>query len=179
MTILYGNKDKLTNLEIVPVLKGCMVKLRELSEHPLSILDLKEDLFGQTLCPADDEVLAKLQTRPDEAEMKDHEIVLEKLLVGSVRVLERQLQSYLSGELSSSTADMLRITKSAPLHNIYSEQVLGMTDHQYHRAPNATMGFIDGKVRAAKNKTLAWLNTKSPEEQDRLISFSVNPLQPK
>ena len=49
-----------------------------------------------------------------------------------------------------------------------------MTDHQYHRAPNATMGFIDNKIKAAKNKTLAsLLKTKSKDEQDRLISFSV------
>ena len=99
--------------------------------------------------------------------------MLQKLLQGSVSVLERQLQSYLTGELSNPTPEMIEITKAAPLHNIFSDQVLAMTDHRYHRAPNATMGFIDSKVKAAKNKTLAWLKTKSNEEQDRLISFSV------
>ena len=90
-----------------------------------------------------------------------------------MKVLERQLKPYLTGKLSSPTSEMLQLAKSAPVHNIYSEQVLGMSDHQYHRAPNATMGIIDGKVKATKNRTLTWLCSKQPEEQERLVAFAV------
>ena len=40
--------------------------------------------------------------------------------------------------------------------------------------PNATIGFIEGKVKASKNKTLAWLDSKDHDEQERLVSYAVN-----
>ena len=171
MTVLYGNKSKSANLGMVPVLKKCVNQLKVVLENPMSMLDMREDMFGQALHPADDEILADLQ-RPSDPP-KELELILTKLLEGSVKVLERQLKPYLTGELSSPTSEMLQLAKSAPVHNIFSEQVLGMTDHQYHRAPNATMGFIDGKVKAAKNRTLTWLSSKEEEEQERLVAFAV------
>ena len=92
---------------------------------------------------------------------------------GVVTVLERQLAEYLTGDLSTPTPVMLEQTKSAPIHNIYSERILGMTDHQFHRAPNATTGFIDAKVKAAQNKTLQWLSSKECNTQEHLIKFSI------
>ena len=177
MTIMYGNKDKMSNLEAVPHLKKCVDTVRYFKEHPESVLGttLTEDMFGQRLCYDEDPILTELmQQITDEAQSKVFNDILKQLLEGIVTVLERQLQPYLVGELSAPTDDMIQKTKSAPVHNIVSERVLGMTDHQYHRAPNATMGFIDGKVRSAKNKTLDWLNSKSSEEQERIITFSIN-----
>ena len=69
---------------------------------------------------------------------------------------------------------MLEATKSAPVHNIASERILGLTDSQWRRAPNATIGFIDGKVKGKKNKVLAWLKEKPLEVQDRLISYVIS-----
>ena len=59
------------------------------------------------------------------------------------------------------------------IHNIFSEETLGLTDHQFSRAPNASIGFIDGKVKARKNHTLSWLDLKPLEEQQHIISFAI------
>ena len=56
---------------------------------------------------------------------------------------------------------------------MFSEQTLGLADHQIRRAHNAKIGFIDGKVKATKNKTMSWLSTKSSAEQSKIISFST------
>ena len=55
----------------------------------------------------------------------------------------------------------------------YYKQTLGLADHQLRRAPNAKIGFIDGKVKAMKNKTMSWLSTKVSTEQSKIISFSI------
>ena len=68
---------------------------------------------------------------------------------------------------------MLKQGKSAPVHNIMSERILGMTDHQTQRAANAKMGFIEGKVKASTNKTLQWLDCKDYGEQDSIVSFAL------
>ena len=83
------------------------------------------------------------------------------------------MNDYLTGDLSIPTEHMLKQAKSAPVHNIMSERILGMTDHQTHRAANATVGFIEGKVKASTNKTLQWLDCKEYSEQDRIILFAV------
>ena len=53
--VLYGNKSKYANLGMVPVLKKCVNQLNVIQENPVSILDMREDMFGQALHPADDE----------------------------------------------------------------------------------------------------------------------------
>ena len=80
--------------------------------------------------------------------------VFEKQIKVIVQVLEKQLAPYLFGYLSNPTPDQLAQTKSAPVHNIIAEQILGLTDHQHRIARNAINGFIDGKVKSRKNKTL-------------------------
>ena len=141
MVVLYGNSDNRSNLEVVPVLKSVVL----IQEKPLVVLDAKSDVFGRAIRSDEDEVLASLQGPVDPSHLKELENVVFLLVKGTLIVLERQLQPYLTGELSDPSEEMIQRSKSAPIHNIFSEQVLGMTDHQYHRALNATMDFIDGK----------------------------------
>ena len=65
MSVMYGNKDRLSNLEAVTILKRCVDKVKEQFETPLSVLGLTEDCFGQKLCPDEDKVLASLLTNVD------------------------------------------------------------------------------------------------------------------
>ncbi|KAK6172145.1 hypothetical protein SNE40_015873 [Patella caerulea] len=98
MKVLYGNADKLSNLQAVPTLKKLMEKIHSLRDDPMSVLTAKYDAFGRPLDSAD-EVLQSLQ-----AELLDEayfEQVTLKLLECSITVLERQMESYLTGELSS------------------------------------------------------------------------------
>ena len=92
----------------------------------------------------------------------------------TIEILERQPGDSIAGVISSPTPKMMEVTKSALVHNITSEHILGLIDCQYRSAPNATIGFIDGKVKAKKNKTLEWLKSKPTEEQNRLIAFTIS-----
>ena len=121
MKVLYGNKSNSTNLGTVHVLKKSVEQLKIARENPMSVLNMQEDLFAQALHPADDKILEYLQ-RPSDPP-KELEQILSKLLEGSVNVLERQLQPYLTGELSSHTSEMLDLGKSTRAHNIYSERI--------------------------------------------------------
>ncbi|GFO22864.1 hypothetical protein PoB_004936900 [Plakobranchus ocellatus] len=49
-----------------------------------------------------------------------------------------------------------------------------MADAAWKRAPNATFGFVGGKLKAKCNKTLEWLLAKTVEEQKKLLLFSVS-----
>ena len=52
-----------------------------------------------------------------------------------------------------------------------SERALGMTDAQYKLAPNATQGFVNGKVKSSLNRTLEWLEQR--EDREKLVAFAV------
>ena len=172
MTVFYGNKGGKSNLEVVPDLK-LVANLRHLANNPLSVLTVESDLFGHLLNPGTEDVLASLQNPVDPAQMKEFETVMKELIDGTITVLERQLVKYLSGDLSAPTPEMLLQTKSTPIHKTFSERVMGMTDSQTRRAPNATVGFIDATVKCAKNKPMNWLKQKSPQEQKKLVSFAI------
>ena len=72
-------------------------------------------------------------------ESQFHEVM--RLAVRStLEVLEHQLEPYLHGSLRS------------PLHNMLSEQTLGLVDYHVWHAPNANIGFIHGKANVQKIK---------------------------
>ena len=62
-------------------------------------------------------------------------------------------------------------TSSAPVHNMFAEQTLGLADHYLRRARNCTIGHI--KVKCRKNDTLTWLVAKPSDEQEKIIQFSI------
>ena len=89
---------------------------------------------------------------------------------GVIFVIEKHLNEYLDGSLSNPSPCDVSQTSSAPVHNMFSEQTF---DHHMRRARNSTVGFIDGKVKSNKNNTLAWLEDKHADEQDKIIVFSI------
>ena len=68
---------------------------------------------------------------------------------------------------------MLVRSQAAPVHNMLSEQTLGLVDYHLWHAPNANIGFIVGKIKCTKNQTLSWLQSKADEIQERLIMFAI------
>jgi hypothetical protein len=149
--------------------RQCITQLEELHLNPALVLTLECDVFGHPL-PVDDDVLSVLREslhQPGERFFRTVSLLASCFVV----VLTRQLDDYLTGELANPTVEMMQQTSSAPLHNIHSERVLGMVDSQFHRAPNASMGFVDAKVKSQANKTMNWLLAKPIKEQDSLIKF--------
>ena len=91
MTVLYETSATKTNLEVVPQLKLVIENLKDLERRPLSALTTRTNVFDQPL-KEDDPVISK--------------------------VILRQLQPYLSRDLSEPSAEMLTQTESTPIHNI-------------------------------------------------------------
>ena len=72
------------------------------------------------------------------------------------------MSEYLDGSLSNVSLATAHQIYSAPAHNMFTEQTLGLADHHFRTAPNVTIGFIDGKVKTKINKTLKWLESNTP-----------------
>ena len=144
MRMFYANEKNLTNLETTPAIQTSLQNRKYLKDNPAHALTTKRDIFDGQLS-ASDEVIKDLQ-RPWESQTEEAQFldIFPKLMSGTIEVLERQLKPYLHGDLATPTVAQLEKSKSAPTHNIFAEQTLGLTDHQFHRAPNATIGFIDG-----------------------------------
>ena len=70
----------------------------------------------------------------------------------TLEVLEHQLEPYLHGSVNNTSKDILVRIQAAPLHNMLSEQTVGLVDYHVHHAPNAYIGFIDGKAKVQKIK---------------------------
>ena len=90
-----------------------------------------------------------------------------------ILVIEKQLNEYIQGSLSNLSPAKIMQTSSAPVHNMFAEQTLGLADHYLRRARNCTIGHIDGKVKCRKNDTLTWLVAKPSDEQEKIILFSI------
>ncbi|XP_055958253.1 uncharacterized protein LOC126828003 [Patella vulgata] len=104
-------------------------------------------------------------------DLQNTTIVLELRVLG---VLGKLLTGpWMGGDLSNPSPALLEQTKSAPTHNMFAERIMGLTDHHFKRAPNATTGFIDGKVKSAKNNTMSWLASKTSTQQKSIIYFSI------
>ena len=129
-----------------------------------------EDCFGVPLLD-DDETLHTLRHNcPNPNELKN---VIVTFSSGFADTLTRQLQRYLTGELSVPTQRMFDKTENAPAHNMESERTLGMVDAHMRRAPNAQLNQISAKVKCVKNNTMEWLNSMPPGEQRKVIRSAI------
>lgn len=84
-----------------------------------------------------------------------------------------QLPDYMpGGSKSDPTEEQLATASCVPIHNMASERILGLLDFLRRRAPNASQGFLNGKIRYRLNGTMPWLESLPKEEQDNIISFA-------
>lgn len=84
-----------------------------------------------------------------------------RLLQETLVVVRNQYQRYSNMTI---TDELVRATSSARLHNIDSEEVMGMFSAAKARAPNATIMLISAKIRARKNKTIAYIDELANHE---------------
>uniref|UniRef100_A0A2C9KSA3 Uncharacterized protein n=1 Tax=Biomphalaria glabrata TaxID=6526 RepID=A0A2C9KSA3_BIOGL len=123
---LFYNKSsglrELSHLEMTPFVRRSITTLKEPQLNPASILTLEFDVFGHPLL-VDDVlvVLRDVELQPGERFFRTVSVLASCF----VKVLERQLDDYLTGDLANPTEAMMQQTSSAPLHNIHSERVLG------------------------------------------------------
>ncbi|GFR59865.1 DNA-(apurinic or apyrimidinic site) lyase [Elysia marginata] len=170
MTQFYSSR--MSNLEMGPLIQQCVESLQLWLKNPNLLLQPTVDAFGKYLDPEEDPVLAALMefSHNDNFQVE----CLREILKGTLAVLNRQLQQFLTGEFVNPAPEILAKTAGAPSHNMCSERNLGCYDRLWRRAPNATVGFLTGKVKCKMNKTLEWLRSKDKADQEKLIGFAVN-----
>ena len=143
------------------------------SECILDLVQPTTDVFGEELRPEDDNVLSALlsfQTCEDKIRLE----ALDEIVSAISTVLQRQLASFISGDFVSPSTETLEATSCAPTNNMASERSLGLLDRMWRRAPNATPGFLSGKVKSKTNKTLVWLKKQPRHKVDHLVKFAVS-----
>ncbi|XP_059143851.1 uncharacterized protein LOC131931164 [Physella acuta] len=165
MTLLYKNAMGRTNLQISQNFQYAVSMLEKLIASPV-LIKSHTTIFEEVSLKHDDVHAALLNRAHDSVKLEN---ILSCLLQETLVVIKRQMGSY----LSDPSDEMLEATKSAPPHNIHCERILGMADFLIRRAPNATIGFVDCKVKAKLNKTMEWLDAKSINEQNQLIDFAI------
>uniref|UniRef100_UPI00358EAAAF uncharacterized protein isoform X1 n=3 Tax=Myxine glutinosa TaxID=7769 RepID=UPI00358EAAAF len=174
MELFYGNKAGRSNLEMRGHMHRSVDALAELQDNPGRLLTTETDIFGNRLAE-DDPVLIALRNSTEVSE--SFKVTASQLAAGFLAVLNRQLQRYLHGDLSDPSEEVLAQTASAPTHNIFAEEVLGMVDSQVRRAPNATTQFVESKVKFAKNKTMLWLEGEAEDELQKLVTYAMKRAQ--
>ena len=58
---------------------------------------------------------------------------------------------------------------SVPKSNTYAESVFGLLDHIVRQKPNITTLASEAYVMFSQNKTMAWINVKTEQEQVSLL----------
>ncbi len=97
--------------------------------------------------------------------------IVPALCEGFITVLQRQFKSYIEGELSNPSEELLRETKSAPNHNMHAERILAVTDSVCRRAPNAKIDFFSSKVRFTLNRSMDWLQEQPNSKA--MVDFAI------
>ena len=154
MALLYGG-DHISNLEAIPLLKTCFASVVQIFNYPNQLFNASLNAFGDEM-PKDDCTFDSLHILYMSSDTDLIHSLAKQLAEDFTQVLEKQLQAYISGDILQKVPSAL----SAPVHNMYAERVLGMVDAQRHRGPNASMQFLDSKVKYTLNGTEEWLNTQ-------------------
>jgi hypothetical protein len=172
MARFYTDESGVTNLSMNNDLKKCMTSLDSYIKDPSLLITSGVDVFGQAL-PVGDATLEYLRESIFDDRLRN---IARTVIEGFTEVLKRQLERYLTGDLSQVTDQLVLATKAAPLHNMQAERVMAMTDSQARRAPNASYAFIESKVKSKVNHTLHWLDTLDKEQQSNAVQFAIKKL---
>lgn len=169
MELFYrSSSDQINHVEGIQKVKEVLAVLQELKECPSNILSMEKDVFHQEM-DRSDQTWQALRVAPTDIELFDK--VTKCSIEGVIEVLQRQYKRYFDMEIT----DMLHEeTESARLHNIDSEQLMGMYSAIKSKAPSAKLCYVSSKLRAVKNKTVDYLDQLEVEKRDAVIRTAVN-----
>ena len=168
MTNVYSNKENIHHLEMTPLFKKVLESLHAYKSTPESVLTSMNDAFAKTLDLSDDVLVSLRKDTENKVELYK---IVAAICEGFITVLQRQLKSYLEGELSNPSEELLRETKSAPNHNMHAERVLAVADSVCRRAPNAKIDFVSSKVRFTLNRSMDWLQEQPNSKA--MVDFAI------
>ena len=136
---------------------------------------MKNDVFGIPLDDDSDEVLHSLWSAAFSfSEKKCLAEILLSLITGVVDVVYwASNKECIEDSIANIPPAIIAQTLSAPAHNMFTEQILGLADHLMRKAHNITIGCVHGKVESKINKTLNWLSNKTEDEQGNIVKFCI------
>ena len=162
-----GVQSNLSHVDAIEVVRSIVDRLKQTAANPLTVLEQTKDFFGTDL-GTDDDTLQKLRRHPVDQDL--FETMMSSCLYAITGVLERQYKRYFTLDVT----DKLREeTCSARLHNIDSEELVGMYNAGKDRAKNANVDFIVARMRAKKNRVLPWLDDMFQEKRERVVLWSM------
>ena len=135
MKIFYSNSECKANLEMAPMINMCTMTLRDLIQKPTFFLTATSNVYGEKLSQ-EDETLLCLQARLSSDEESQFHEVMSLAIRSTLEVLEQQMEPYLHGSLNNPSKGKLVRSQAAPVHNMLSEQTLGLVDYHIQHAPN-------------------------------------------
>ena len=96
-------------------------------------------------------------------------IIFPALAVLSQKQFKDHLEGGIHSNLSTADTTSKERYQSTPKHNKYAESVFGLLDFLLKQKPNITTLAGEAYIMFSQNKTMAWLQSKSAEEQDIMI----------
>ena len=170
MRKFYTGPDQGEGLDYISgiqVVKDVYSSLVESAGNPLSLLSRQTDFFGGDVTK--DAIFRSIvHVSPRSEAMTD---LVRSCLSAVMAVIDRQYKR----QFDTAVSDELKAqTKSARLHNIDSEELMGMFSAAKQKAANATLCFLSSKLRACKNASTEFLREKTPSEKEQIISWAIS-----
>ncbi|XP_047138521.2 uncharacterized protein LOC124814655 [Hydra vulgaris] len=150
----------------IQVVKNVIQTVQTCKSNPAGLFCRKTDFFDQPLEPNILESVTSLCS-------VDEELLKMTLacLIAVEDVLNRQYSRYFSLTVTETFKEE---TASARLHNIDSEELMGMFSDAKVRAPNATICYISCKLRSKKNRTVDYLDTLDLSLREKIVKWSIS-----
>nr|XP_047136574.1 uncharacterized protein LOC124813491 isoform X1 [Hydra vulgaris]XP_047136575.1 uncharacterized protein LOC124813491 isoform X1 [Hydra vulgaris] len=154
--------DHVTGIQVV---KDVLKEVTKCKSDPAALFCREIDFFGTTLAP---DILQSITTL---CPIDDELLKMTSACLNAVdEVLTRQYKRYFS---LSITAALKKETASARLHNIDSEELMGMFSDAKGRCPNATICYISSKLRSKKNRTIDYLDNLDELSREKVVKWSI------
>lgn len=125
--------------------------------------------FGESVGIKEDSVYQKLT----EASVYDEDCaaMLKVILPALAKYVQRKFKEHLpGGEFFEVTPELYNQTKSVPTHNKFSERVFAYTDQLLRFKPSINTLATEAYTMFCLNQTNQWLNSKTLEEQAKLVT---------
>ncbi|XP_047136489.1 uncharacterized protein LOC124813465 [Hydra vulgaris] len=167
MTMFYVSSEKayFDHVGGIQIVKNVVQTIKDCKCDPAAIFCRTTDFFGNALkanvlkpltkiCRIDDELIAMILACLNAIEV----------------VLNRQYKRYFSITI---TEALEKETASARLHNIDSEELMGMFSAAKGRSPNASIDYISCKLRTKKNGTIDYLDNLDDFSKKMVVQWSI------
>lgn len=166
MKKFYTSAEKeINHVDGIGVVSNVITSLKEMVKKPLNILSTTTDFFGADIIVTSR--LTKLRSVPSNPLFSP---MMTACLQATIVVLERQYSKYFALDI---TEKLREETASARSHNIDSEEIMGMFSAAQKKSPNATLCYLSCKMRACKNKTVAYIDNLSEERREEILRKAI------